>query len=159
MHCSILLLRNWYDKKNAKIFQSFDGHSILFIKMVLVKKLLYSGNFNLGKDFGHKQKVKPCLFICANELWVLNFFFFKKWGCKIILSILSYKAAISCLQNHANYNQTTSLPSTFSQPLLIYYMCVARRNSLLKKVVFFYSARIKNFSQLFSTIFLTNTYM
>ena len=55
--------------------QSSNGHLILFIKRVLVKKMLYSGNFNLGKDFGHGQNVKTCLFICVNELWVINDFF------------------------------------------------------------------------------------
>ena len=35
-------------------------------KRVSVKKFLYSGNFNPGKDFQHRQKVKVCLFICVN---------------------------------------------------------------------------------------------
>ena len=34
---------------------------ILFIKRISVKKVFYSGNFLLGKDFGNKQKVKACL--------------------------------------------------------------------------------------------------
>ena len=41
-------------------------------------KLLYSGKFNLGKDFQHGQKVKACLFIFVNKLWLLNSFFKKK---------------------------------------------------------------------------------
>ena len=35
---------------------------ILFIKRVSVKMLLYSGNFNLGKDFRYGQKVKATVF-------------------------------------------------------------------------------------------------
>ena len=49
---------------------------ILLIKRGFVKKLLYSGNFKVENDYWHGQKVKVCLFICINKLWLLNLFFF-----------------------------------------------------------------------------------
>ena len=65
----------------------------------MVKKLQYSGLFNLRKDFQHRQKVKVCLFICINEineLWLLNDFFLKNCGFRIVLKILKLLSAIFC---------------------------------------------------------------
>ena len=77
--------------------------------MVLFKKLLYLGNFNLGKDFQPRQKVKACLFICVNEPWLLNDFP-KKNSC---LTNFEY-------QKHANYGKTIPLPSTSTLPAIAY---------------------------------------
>ena len=57
--------------------QCYRKSLILLIKRVSVKKLLYSGNFSLGKNFQHRQKVKACFLICVNKLWLI-YYFFKK---------------------------------------------------------------------------------
>ena len=60
----------------------------------------YSGNFNLEKDFRHRQNVKAfhlCQWIVATKCFFFCFFFFRKCGFKIILRILSNKVEISCL--------------------------------------------------------------
>ena len=36
--------------------------------------LIHAENLNLGKDFQHGQKMKACILICVNELWLLNKF-------------------------------------------------------------------------------------
>ena len=137
---------------------------ILFIRRVSVKRLLHSENFNLGKDFWHGQKVNASLFICVNELWLLNdffffFFFLKKKKIVFEIWIKNWKKFFQIKESKGlSFHLCQWIVSTkwfFSKKkcgfriklLPIYQICVAKRSSLLRKLVFFYSARIKNFSQ------------
>ena len=79
-------------------------------------------------------------------------FFSKKCSFRTILRILGNKLqwftfSNYIYQSYANYGKARPLPSTFSQQLPIYQICVAIRDSLLGKVVFFFSARIRNFTE------------
>ena len=125
---------------------------MLVMKRVLVKKFLYSGNFNLGKYFWHTQKVKSHLFFFCEWILATKWVFLKQCCVRMILRILSNEATISCLiQFYTSKIKTQGKripsPSTFSQLLPVYQIYVTKRSSLLRKVIFFYSARIKNFSQ------------
>ena len=51
-------------------------------------------------------------------------------------------------QKNANHDKIIPLPSTFGQLLPIHQICVAKMSTLLRKVVFLYSARINFFSTL-----------
>ena len=74
------------------LFQGGSKSLILLIKRGFTKKLLYSGNFNSGKDFRQGQKMQLCFFHFVNELWLLSDFVLKKCGFKIILKVLRKKS-------------------------------------------------------------------
>ena len=48
-------------------------------------------------------------------------------------------------QKQENYEKAIPLPSTFSQLLPIYQICAVKRSLLLRKLFFFYYARINFF--------------
>ena len=130
------------------LFQGGSKSLILLIKRVSTKKLLYSGNFNSGKDFRQGQKMQVCFFSFCQWIVATKWFCFEKMWFQNNFKSLKEKVIIVLSNNiiyvkHANMVKQSRCQLHLVSYCLYQIFVAKKRLSLF----FCYSARINDFSQ------------
>ena len=121
------------------LFQGGSKSLILLIKRVSTKKLLYSGNFNSGKDFRQGQKMQVCFFSFCQWIVATKWFCFEKMWFQNNFKSLKEKVIIVLSNNIIYVKHANMVKQSRCQLHLVSY-CLYIKSLWQRKAFHFFSA-------------------